>query len=211
MADTKISALTAATSALAADEFPVNEAGTTKKVTLTQLLALVGDTLQNASTTTQSISGTTAYVTNSNIAVPVGKLRIGTVFHWRLVITKTAAGTTAGCAFLVKIGTAGTTGDATILTFTLTGTPTGAVDTAFVDIEIIIRGPLSGSCITAGGIRFSHNLASTGFSSLPSEELQAVSSGFDATVANLIVGLTITTTSLSVWSVVTCSAEAKSL
>jgi hypothetical protein len=41
MADTKISALTAAASALAADEFPVNEAGTTKKVTLTQLKTLL--------------------------------------------------------------------------------------------------------------------------------------------------------------------------
>jgi hypothetical protein len=36
-ADTKISALTAAASALGADEFPVNEAGTSKKVTLTQV------------------------------------------------------------------------------------------------------------------------------------------------------------------------------
>lgn len=41
MADAKISALTAATSALAADEVPVNEAGTTKKVTLTQLASFV--------------------------------------------------------------------------------------------------------------------------------------------------------------------------
>ena len=38
MADTKVSALTAATTALAADEFPVNEAGTSKKVTLAQIL-----------------------------------------------------------------------------------------------------------------------------------------------------------------------------
>src|ERR1035437_5249327 len=37
----KISALTAAGSSLGADEFPVNEAGTTKKVTITQLLALI--------------------------------------------------------------------------------------------------------------------------------------------------------------------------
>lgn len=41
MADTKISALTAATSALGADELPVNEAGTSKKVTVTQLQQFV--------------------------------------------------------------------------------------------------------------------------------------------------------------------------
>lgn len=37
MADTKVSGLTAATAALGADEIPVNEAGTSKKVTVTQI------------------------------------------------------------------------------------------------------------------------------------------------------------------------------
>jgi hypothetical protein len=41
VADSKVSALTAAASALAADEFPVNEAGTSKKVTITQLVTLL--------------------------------------------------------------------------------------------------------------------------------------------------------------------------
>lgn len=41
MADTKTSALTAATAALAADEIPINEAGTSKKLTVTQLGALM--------------------------------------------------------------------------------------------------------------------------------------------------------------------------
>jgi hypothetical protein len=37
MADTKISALTAATAAIGADEFAINEAGTSKKLTLDQV------------------------------------------------------------------------------------------------------------------------------------------------------------------------------
>jgi hypothetical protein len=41
VADTKISALTAASVALAADEFAVNEAGTSKKLTLTQIITLL--------------------------------------------------------------------------------------------------------------------------------------------------------------------------
>jgi hypothetical protein len=41
VADTKVSALTAATSALGADEVPVNEAGTSKKVTITQIQQFV--------------------------------------------------------------------------------------------------------------------------------------------------------------------------
>lgn len=42
MADTKISALTAASAAAGSNEFPINEAGTTKKVTLTQIGAALG-------------------------------------------------------------------------------------------------------------------------------------------------------------------------
>ena len=42
MADTKVSALTAAASAALTNEFPINEAGTSKKVTLTQVKTLLG-------------------------------------------------------------------------------------------------------------------------------------------------------------------------
>ena len=48
MADTKISALTAASAAAGANEIPINEAGTTKKITLTQVQALsYGDNAPN--------------------------------------------------------------------------------------------------------------------------------------------------------------------
>ena len=210
MADTKISALAAASVVADANEIPINEAGTTKKVTALQFKAYIGESLNNASVADQAISATTAYVTNSNIPVPVGKLRIKTVFKYHLTITKTAAGVTAGCAVIWKLGAAGTTGDASILTFTF-GTPTGAADVAEIDIEVTIRGPLSASCIASGDARMNHNLASTGFSTLPSEVKQVTSGAFDATAANLIAGLTITTTALSVWTVTQCIAEAINL
>lgn len=41
MADTKISALTAVATAATTNEFPVNEAGTSKKVTIAQLVTLL--------------------------------------------------------------------------------------------------------------------------------------------------------------------------
>lgn len=41
MADTKVSALTAASAAVGTQEIPVNEAGTSKKVTVTQLGAVM--------------------------------------------------------------------------------------------------------------------------------------------------------------------------
>lgn len=67
MADTKISNLTQAASGLAADEFAINEAGTSKKITLSQVahftnisgivVSLAGDATANGLTTAVRVSG----------------------------------------------------------------------------------------------------------------------------------------------------------
>jgi hypothetical protein len=144
--------------------------------------------------TQQIVAATSAYLTDSRIAVPVGKLQIRTVLRWRLHIDKTAAGvSTSAAVFVVRIGTAGAIGDATILTFTFPATQTAVVDDGDVLIEVVIRGPLSASCIAVGSLNMTHNLAATGFASVPVVSLKAVSGTFDATVANLFVGLSCTT------------------
>lgn len=68
MADTKISGLTAASAAAGANEFPINEAGTTKKVTGTQIAAMVqaANAATDAQTRAQSLS--TVFVTPANLA-----------------------------------------------------------------------------------------------------------------------------------------------
>lgn len=210
MADTKISALTAVAAAVSTHEIPTNESGATKKVTVDQIRAYVGEGLTNNCVSDQSINATTAYVTNSNIAVPAAKLRIGTVLRWSLVITKSAAGTTAGCAVLVKLGTAGSNADATVNTLTF-GTPTGVADTARIVVEAVIRGPLSASGIIQASATMTHNLSATGFSTLPAECVQSTSGSVDVTVASLIAGLSITTTTASVWTIKSCVAEAINL
>lgn len=210
MADTKVSALTAASAVADANEFGINESGVSKKVTALQLGAYIGESVRNASTSSQTISAATAYVVNSTLAIPTGKLRLGSVLRWRLAVTKTAAGTTAGCAIIVKLGTLGTTSDTSVLTFTF-GTPTAAADTAYFDIEVVCRGPLTASGVLAGIARMTHNLAATGFSTLPGEAISVVSSAFDVTTASLIAGLTITTTTASAWTIVVVTAEAKNL
>lgn len=195
MADTKISALTAATSVAATDQTVIVQGGASKMATA----AMVRGGLFNQSTTDQSVpAATLTYITNSNIAVPVGKLAIGTRFEWMLVGTKTAAGTTTGRAIHVRIGTLGTTGDAAILTFTSGGTPTATVDTGFWTIICTIRGPLSASCIASGGLNLNRGIGAAAAggllaSGVNTENLQVTSGTFDATVASLIVGLTMTT------------------
>ena len=63
MADVKISALTAAGSAAGANEIPINEAGTTKKVTVTQIITYaksLGFPIVKTSTADLALTSTTA-------------------------------------------------------------------------------------------------------------------------------------------------------
>lgn len=209
--DTKISALTAAGSAAGANEIPINEAGTTKKVTVTQLMALFGDALANSAGAAGQAptAATLTYLTGSNIAVPVGKMRIGTTFLWKIDMTKSAAGT-ASRQFFVKIGTAGTTADASVLTFT-SALGTAATDTAYAELMVTIRGPLSASCIARGIWQMRHVNATTGFLTVASEVVAVTSGVFDATTANLIVGLAVTTGAAEVITIQQMVSEAKNL
>lgn len=214
---TKISGLSAVAAGADAQLAAVDDAGVTKSISLLQLKAYMGDQLQNQSTADQAVpAATLTYLAGSSIAVPVGKLRIGTFFTWRLFGTKTAAGVTTGRAIHVRIGTNGTTADAAVLTFTSAGTPAATVDTGVWEIDAIIRGPLSASCIASGALSLTRGLggaAAGGLlaSGVYTENLQATSAAFDATVANLIVGLSMTTAAAEAITFQGVMAEAKNL
>lgn len=148
--------------------------------------------LVNGSTTSQSLSATTrTYLTGSALSVPSGKLQVGSQFTWRFNMTKTAAGT-ATSTIDVAVGTAGTTSDTAVLSFTK---PAGsaAADEGFCTIQVICRGPLSASGVFVGEFAMIHNLASTGHMVIPACCVNTVSSSFDVTTANLILGVCVTT------------------
>lgn len=140
-------------------------------------------------------AATLTQLSGSSIAVPSGLLRIGTIFKWKFDITKTGAGT-ATSAYHVRIGTANSTADTAILTFTKP-LGSGVIDTGIIQIDAVVRGPLTASCILAGMFELRHNLATTGHNVTPATATPAysfvVSSAFDATVANLFVSLSCTT------------------
>ena len=107
MADTKISALTAATIAAAANEFAINEAGTSKKLTLQQIAdflvkrAAAATVAAGAYTTQLVLAANSADITGlvlttvmSITAVPVGRY----YFRCQLVFQTTATTTGIGTA-----------------------------------------------------------------------------------------------------------------
>lgn len=143
--------------------------------------------LANASTAQQGAGfASDTYLTGSSIAIPSGYPIVGSTYKLRFGVTKTAAGTAAP-VLTVRIGTAGTTADAAILTFTF-GAGTGVADTGFIEVEAAFRTVGSGtSAVLAGLCRLTSNLTTTGLSNAV-KALQVVSSGFNSTTANAIIG-----------------------
>jgi hypothetical protein len=153
--------------------------------------------LLNESTADQQISAaTTALLTGSLISVPAGKLRVGTVIRFTLTLSKTAAGTAAN-TFNFRLGTAGTTSDASICAFALP-VGTAVADVGKIEVVITIRGPLSSSCVAQGSLSLIHNLSATGLAGIPCVCINTLSGTFDATVANLKASLSCTTAASTV-------------
>lgn len=121
-------------------------------------------------------------------AVPltgIGALRAGRTYHWRIMISKTAAGT-ATPILQVRVGTAGTTADTSRLTFTW-GAGTAAIDRGEIELDVKFT-VVGASAILRGRANWTTNLATTGLTNAV-KALVATSAAFDATPANLLIGL----------------------
>jgi hypothetical protein len=106
--------------------------------------ANIGHGIENASRAAQSqvvVSGTNYYITRSNLLLPAssktgGGMVVGTRFHWRVALTKTAAGT-GTFRMIIYRGTNGSTADTADVTQTL-GTQTAAVDNMTVEVMVTV-------------------------------------------------------------------------
>src|SRR5580765_3794336 len=87
-------------------------------------------TLTNTGSTTTA--GANIYIVGSNIAVPPALARVGNIFHWYLVMSKSAACTSAP-VYNIVVGTAGTTADAVRLTWTSAQLQTAATDNGVLE------------------------------------------------------------------------------
>jgi hypothetical protein len=136
----------------------------------------------------QSLGTSEVYLNNSALQVAaLGTPTVGRLFKWRLIVSKTAAGT-ATPIILVRVGTAGTTGDATAITFTW-GAGTAAADRGEFEIEaLVITAGASG--VLRGKGNLTSNLATTGLSNAVKALNPADSGAINLTTANLIIGLT---------------------
>jgi len=94
----------------------------------------------NSSIQSQAVaSGTAYYITSSVLALPATLLQgmvVGTIFRWRIVLVKTAAGTGTFQIVLYR-GINGTTGDTADVSQSV-GTQSAVADTMIVDIQTVV-------------------------------------------------------------------------
>lgn len=150
-------------------------------------------------------AATRTYLNGSKVQVPNNKLKIGAIYRCRFAMTKTAAGVAAS-TIDVAFGTAGTTADTARLSFSKPA-GTAVADEGWVEIEVIIQGPLSAAGIAVGEMIVGHNLSTTGHMAQQQAVVQNTSAGFDVTVANLFIGVCITTGAADVITITQCQAE----
>jgi len=101
MADTKISALTAVTTPAGTDEFAVNQGGTSKKETLSQINDFIGVKTKRVATQVNSTSTTLAKVTDLDLTLAAGS------YHFKYVLRVQSTDVTV--AFALNASHSGTT------------------------------------------------------------------------------------------------------
>jgi len=146
------------------------------------------------------------YLTGSAITIPSGKPTVGTRYHMIFNVSKTAAGTATPIIY-VRFGTNGSTSDTARLTFTFAA-GTAAADVGTFDVLVTFRTVGSGtSAVMTGTGQCRHNLYNTGLQNVASKTLQVTSSGFDSTVANSKIGVSVNGGTSASWTVQLVQAE----
>jgi len=137
-------------------------------------------------TATAAGFATDTYISGSALDLDaLGSPRVGRRYSWRLLISKTAAGT-ATPVITVRVGTAGTTGDTARATLTW-GAGTANADRGEIEMEAVVTATGASGQIRVKA-NWTTNLTTTGLSNAV-KTLFVQSGSFDLGVANSLIGL----------------------
>jgi hypothetical protein len=161
-------------------------------------------TLFNASTVAQGPGfSADTYLTGSFIKF-ARPPKVGTKYKCRFSVSKTGAGT-ATPIVTVRVGTAGTTSDTGRGTHTFSA-GTAATDVGWFEVSSVFRSVGSGTSAVLQSHCALTSQPTTGFSSLL-KGTQATSGGFDSTVADLGIGVSVNGGTSAAWTVQMVVAE----
>lgn len=180
----------------AADRIPVGADGTSLMAAASAALGVkyALATLSNRSVSTPGAGfAADTYLAGSAIALGAGGPVVGTRYKLVFDMVKTAAGV-AAFTLNVRLGTLGTTADASLLSLAFAA-GTAAVDSGRFELDVVFRTVGSGTAaVVAALLSCDHALAATGLISTGASghgQVVGVSSGFNSTTANLIMGVSI--------------------
>jgi len=171
-----------------------------------------GSILYNASVAQQGAGfATDTYLIGSSIPIPDSSLKIGSRFYCVFNVTKTGAGTVTPI-INIRFGVNGSTADTTRGTLTWTA-QTAAADEGVYEIWATFRAVGSGTSAVLQTLgRLTHRLVATGFGNTAVSEPEiATSGGFDSTVSNSIIGLSVNGGTSASWTVQLVQAQLENL
>lgn len=198
VAGQKASAWVANSTPAGTDEFLTLQGGVNKRTTLAQINSYTEPARQMILATQLLSSAADTYVTGSGMILPQSRMQAGVLARWLLGVSKGAAGTGAP-TFTVRLGTNGTTADASVVA--LTGiAQTAVADTGLLEITALFRTHSSTATIYVNG-RFLHALAATGFMTQAGWGAGGLSGSLNTTTANVRIGLSINSGTAAQWSV----------
>lgn len=197
---TKVSALSAVTTPTGALEFHVNESGTSKKLTLTQINAYAEPVSTAAVANQTPAANTDTYLTDSGVAIPETRIQARTMVRWRIFASKTAAGTGTP-VFTIRHGTAKTTSDAARCACTC-GAQTAVINAdCMIEVLATFRSVGSG---TSAVLRGDVGQGVAGFHTIGGG---ATSSGFNSTTSGTFLGLSVNTGASAAWTITQVQAD----
>lgn len=146
------------------------------------------------------------YLVGSSAPIPAGLLQAKSKYRCRFNVVKTAAGVAAP-VIQVRFGTAGSTADAARCTLTFAA-QTAVIDEGLFEVEVVFRTVGAGTAAVLQAVgALLHRLSITGLSVDVSGVKLSTSAGFDSTVANSIIGLSVNGGASAAWTIQVVSAE----
>jgi len=151
------------------------------------------------------------YLAGSSTAIPATGLRVGTRYHLIFNVSKTAAGV-ATPILNIRFGTAGAVGDTSRCAMTWTA-GTAAIDDGIFQVWATFRTIGSGTSAVIQCVgEVTHRLTTTGLINAgATARITTTGGGFDSTVANSIIGVSVNGGTSAAWTITLVQAELTNL
>lgn len=151
------------------------------------------------------LAATLTQVTGSQIVIPPQGFQAGTKIRWVIDMNKTATGVAARSLFL-RVGAAGTTGDAAIATVTLP-LGTAVADQGKLTVEWTVQ-TIGAAATSRLSTHFMHQLTATGFMTVAMNYQHITPATFSTVTSGLLyAALSFTTGAAEVLNIIQASAE----